>query len=103
MGFTAEEQEIKFLSMKRLNLHGFISFVDQYLSQDPSARKDALGVWLGRKGIILEAQRRFQEALVYSDDPQAVKVFQELSMERAQLSKLAFSGPGKAGPEAYKK
>jgi len=32
-----------------------------------------------------------------------VKIFQELSGVRAQLSKLAFSGPGKAGPEAYKK
>ncbi|GAG20829.1 unnamed protein product, partial [marine sediment metagenome] len=54
-------------------------------------------------GVILDAQRRFQEALVYSDDPQAVKTFEELSRIRAQLSKLAFAGPGKEDSEAYKR
>ncbi len=103
MGFTGEEQKMKFLSTKKWGFYYFISLVDQYISQDPSARKDVLDVWIGRKGIILEAQKRFQEALIYSDDPQVVKTFQELSRVRAQLSKLAFSGPGKAGPEAYKK
>lgn len=53
--------------------------------------------------MILDAQRRFQEALAYSDDPQVVKTFQELSRLRAQLSRLTFSGPGKEGLEAYKK
>jgi CHAT domain-containing protein/Tfp pilus assembly protein PilF len=103
MGFTSERQKMKFLSMKEWDLFVFLSLVDQYLSQDPSARKDALDGWLRRKGIILEAQKRFQEALVYSDDPQAIKTFQKLASVRAQLSKLAFSGPGKAGPEAHKK
>jgi len=52
---------------------------------------------------ILEAQRRFQEAVVYSDDPVAVKTFQSLAGIRAMLSKLTFSGPGKDGVEAHKK
>jgi CHAT domain-containing protein len=103
MGFTSEDQKMKFLSTKKWSLYAFLSFFSQYLSQDPSARKDALDIWLRRKGVVLEAQKCFQEALVYSDDPQAIKTFQELSSVRAQLSKLAFSGPGKAGPEAYKK
>ena len=103
MGFTAEDQKIKFLSTKKWDLYGFISLIDQYLSDNPSARKDALDVWLKRKGVILEAQKRFQEALIYSDDPQAVETFQELSRVRAQLSKLAFSGPGKGGPDVYRK
>ena len=45
--------------------------------------------------MILEAQKRFQDALVYSDDLETVKTFQELAQIRAQLSKLAFAGPGK--------
>ena len=56
--------------------------------------RDAFEVWLSRKGIILEAQRRFQEALIQSDNPRAVKTFQDLSAIRAQLSRLTFSGPG---------
>ena len=89
--------------MKKWNLYTFLSFVKQHLSQSPLHRKDALDVWLKRKGIILEAQKRFQEALVYSDDPRAVKTFQNLARVRSQLSKIAFSGLGKMGPEAYEK
>ena len=103
MGFTSEEQKIKFLSTKKHSLNLFLSLIDQHLSHKISAKKDALNVWLKRKGVILEAQRRFQEALVYSDDLQAVKTFQNLSRVRAQLSKLAFVGPGKEGLDAYKK
>jgi CHAT domain-containing protein/Tfp pilus assembly protein PilF len=102
IGFTSEEQKIKFLSTKKYCLNLFLSLIDQHLSQKPSARKDALNAWLKRKGVILEAQRRFQEALVYSDDLQAVKTFQDLSRIRARLSKLAFAGPGKEGLKAWK-
>jgi len=102
MGFTSEDQKIKFLSSKRRDLYVFLSLVNQHLRQISSYRKDALDVWLKRKGVILEAQRRFQEALVYSDDLQAVKTFLDLSRIRARLSKLAFSGPGKEGVAVYK-
>jgi CHAT domain-containing protein/Tfp pilus assembly protein PilF len=103
MGFTSEDQKVRFLATKKWNLYGFLSLISQHLSQSPTHRKDALDIWLKRKGVILEAQRRFQEALVYSDDPEAVKTFQELAGVRARLSKLAFGGPGKEGPDAYKK
>jgi len=103
MGFTSEGQKVKFLATKKWGLYAFLSLVSQHLSQNPTHRKGALDVWLKRKGVILEAQRRFQEALVYSDDLEAVKTFQELAMVRARLSKLAFGGPGKEGPDAYKK
>jgi tetratricopeptide (TPR) repeat protein/CHAT domain-containing protein len=103
MGFTSEDQKLQFLSMNRYRLYIFLNLIDQYLSDNPIIRKDALDVWLKRKGVILEAQKRFQEALVYSDDPQAIETFQELSAIRTQLSRLAFSGPGKEGSAAYKK
>jgi tetratricopeptide (TPR) repeat protein len=102
MGFTSEKQKLAFLATKQWNLYGFFSLVSQHLVQDLSARKDVLDVWLRRKGVILEAQKRFQEALVYSDNPEAVTTFQELARVRAQLSKLVFAGPGKEGSEAYK-
>ncbi|MBW1942551.1 MAG: CHAT domain-containing protein, partial [Deltaproteobacteria bacterium] len=103
MGFTSEDQKTKFLSLRKWDLYFFLSLINQHFSQNPSHRKDALDVWLKRKGIILEAQKRFQEALVYSDDSRAVKTFQELAMVRAQLSKLIFAGPGKSGLGVYKR
>lgn len=103
MGFTSEDQKFRFLSTHESELHAFLSLTAQHLSEKSSAKKDALDVWLKRKGVILEAQRRFQEAGVYSEDTQAVEVFQELSRVRAQLSKLAFAGPGNESVEAYQK
>jgi tetratricopeptide (TPR) repeat protein len=103
MGFTAEDQKMKFLSTKRWHLYSFISLIDQYLSANPIIRKDCLDVWLKRKGVVLEAQKRFQEALVYADDPGAMKTFQELSRVRSELSRLTFGGPGKQGMETYNK
>jgi CHAT domain-containing protein len=101
MGFTSEAQKLDFLVTINFQLHHFLSLVSQQLVQNSSARKDGLDIWLQRKGVVLEAQQRFQDALVYSDDPAAVKTVQELAMVRMQLSNLAFAGPGKEGPEAY--
>ena len=103
MGFTNEAQKMKFLSIISGNLHVFISLVNQYLSSNLLARKDAIDVWLKRKGVILQAQKRFQEALIYSDDPEVVNAFQALAKTRARLSQIAFRGPGKEGVETYKK
>ena len=90
MGFTSEDQKMKFFALKKWNLAGFLTLVDRHLIHNPKARKNALNIWLRRKGVVLEAQRRFQEALVYSDNPKAVKTFQKLARVRAQLSELAF-------------
>ena len=103
MGFTSEDRQTLFLTTRQGNLEAALSLAAMHLREDPSARKDALDMWLRRKGVVLETQRRFQEALVYSDDPKAVATFQELARVRSQLSQLTFGGPGKEGPEAYQR
>lgn len=102
IGFTSENKKLIFLFARSGELNAFLSHAGQYMAHVSEARKDAFNVWLGRKGVILEAQRRFQEAIYYSDDPQAKQVMQDLAGVRSQLSKLVFGGPGKEGPEAYK-
>ncbi|MBF0529604.1 MAG: hypothetical protein HQK55_10105, partial [Deltaproteobacteria bacterium] len=98
-----EEQQLNFLSTTQSALESFLGLVTWRLSGDVSARQAALDVWLRRKGILLEAQRRFQEALLYGDNPEAIKVFQELARIRAELSQLIFTGPEKESPEVYTK
>ena len=102
MGFTSGERKLKYLATKERDLMVALGLVFQHLKQNSTARKDALNLWLRRKGVILEAQKRFQEALVYSDDPKAAKTFQELATVRAMLSRLVFSGPKKEGFESYR-
>lgn len=103
MGFTSEDQKLKFMATKRRELDAYFSLVAKYLIDDGQVRRKALDVWLRRKGIILEAQKRFLEALVYRDAPEVRASFQELARLRSRLSRLVFSGPGKSGPEAYRK
>jgi CHAT domain-containing protein len=103
VGFASEDRQTIFLIRRQSNLELALSLAAMHLKEDPSVRKDALDVWLRRKGIVLEAQRRFQEAIVYSDDPRVVSTFQELAKIRSQLSQLTFGGPGKEGSEAYQR
>ncbi|NQU15796.1 MAG: CHAT domain-containing protein [Desulfobacteraceae bacterium] len=103
MGFTSEEQKIKFLAMKRPALNAFLSLVNQHLIYTPSMRKDALNVWLKRKGVILEVQKRFQEALFYTDDPETLETFYALSKVRTQLSRLTFAQPDEKNLNTYRK
>lgn len=101
LGFTSDDQKLSFLATRSAPLMLFLSLVSQHLVS-ASSRTDALDVWLQRKGVILEAQKRFQDALVYTDDPAAMQVFQALAVLRARLSQLVFSGPGKEGPDRYR-
>ncbi|MDP3284559.1 MAG: CHAT domain-containing protein, partial [Desulfobacterales bacterium] len=99
MGFTSEEQKIQFLSTRKAALEATISLAAFNLSSESQVIADVLNVWLRRKGVILEAQRRYQDAMIYSDDPEAVEVFQSLSRVRSQLSRLAFGRPVNISPE----
>jgi CHAT domain-containing protein len=101
LGFASEDRQAIFLTTRQGNLERALSLVAMHLREDLSARKDVLDMWLRRKGVVLETQRRFQEALVYSDEPKAMATFQELARVRTQLSQLTFGGPGKEGPEAH--
>ena len=103
MGFSSEDQKTKFINTKKWNLHGFFTLISQHFADKASARKDALDIWLKRKGLILEAQKKMQEALVYSDNPEMQTVYQEYSSVRARLSKMIFAGPGKEGLETWQK
>ncbi len=103
MGFTSEDQKMKYLATKRGSLYGFFTLVSRHMKDNKDALEKTLTIWLQRKGVVLEAQKRFQDALALSDDPKVMEKFRELARVRSQLSKLTFSGPGKEGMEAYRK
>ena len=102
LGFTSEDKAMGFLRTRRAQLEAMLSLVLLYLGNNDRIGKKAYNVWLKRKGVVLETQRKFQEALVRTDDPEATGVFQALAGVRSRLSRLIFRGPGKGGPEAYR-
>ena len=102
IGFRTEAEALIFLSLKFHRVEMFLNLINQHLQEDPSALGDGLDAWLRRKGIALEAQKRFQEALAYSEDPQVYQLFQELSQVKTRLSHMIFSGPGDKDIEVYR-
>ena len=102
MGFESEERKLKYLVQTNKGLHYFLSNMVLNLNADEKAVREGLDTWLRRKGIILDAQQRFQEALVYGENKEAIKTFQELAAVRAQLSKLVFSQEYQQAPDRLK-
>ncbi|MFH1092201.1 MAG: CHAT domain-containing tetratricopeptide repeat protein [Pseudomonadota bacterium] len=102
MGFTSEDRKTQFLAQNQTDFEAALNVVAFHLNQDQQVRREGLDLWLRRKGVILEAQKRYQEALFYTDNPEAVRLAQELAQVRARLSRQAFGGPGKEGLEAYR-
>jgi len=103
MGFATEDRSLLFLETQKNGLECFLSLVDRQMSGDAGAVRDGLTAWLRYKGVLLDAQKRFQEALLRSDDPKVAALAQEFARTRSHLSALTFAGPGKDGPQAYQR
>jgi len=101
--FTSGDQTMKYLSKFQGGTEMCLSLVNAPLKENASARKEAYGVWLRRKGVVLENQRRMQQALLDANNPEAARVFEELSLTRSSIAQMTFSGPGKEAAEVYQK
>ena len=103
MDIPSEDLKIKYLATKEQSLHTFLSLVSQHMRAQAPAIKHAFETWIRRKGLVLESQKRLYEGLIYYEDPEALRIFQELERVRARLSTLAFSRPEKENLDAYRK
>ncbi len=102
-GFTSPVQTMHYLTTIQSGLHILLSLVSIQIKKDDTARRQVFEVWLRRKGVVLEAQRRMQEALLEAGDTEANKVFDELSQTRSRLAQMTFAGPGKEDASVYRK
>ncbi len=103
MSFTSENQKLKYILEKNWAMYGFFTLAMNHEEEFPGIANDALDIWLKRKGIILESQKQIQTAITRSDDPDIIKLFQQLAKKRSMLSKLVFAGPGDRSPIQYQK
>jgi CHAT domain-containing protein/Tfp pilus assembly protein PilF len=103
LGFAPEAQQTQFLTTQENDLFVYLSLIHQRFTDNPKAIRNALDVWLTRKGILLEAQKRIQNVLAAGDNPQAQEIFAKLIGVRRELARLVLGGPGKEGSEAYQK
>jgi len=100
-GFTSEKQKLRFLAKMEVDLHTYLSLILTRLVHSPEAVQEGLNAVLRRKGLVLEVQRQFQEALLLGDET-ALKTFRRLSEVRAMLSKMTLAGPEGENLQTYR-
>jgi tetratricopeptide (TPR) repeat protein len=103
LGMGSQRQQLAFMSTLWPRLEQTLALADMHLRQDPKVVRSACELWLERKGLVLEAQRRLHQALATRGGPRAQKVFARLCELRGRLARLSLAGPGKQGPEAWRK
>jgi CHAT domain-containing protein/tetratricopeptide (TPR) repeat protein len=103
IGFAAERQQTQFLTTREGALFTYFSLIRQSFADRPKAVRNALDVWLVRKGILLENQKRIQDALAAGGSPQSREIFAKLTAVRLELEKLILGGPGRRDAQAHQK
>jgi len=99
-GFTSSSQKLKFIQNSQNDLHMFLSLILNHLQDSPEAVREGMNILLRRKGIILDMQKRFQEAM-FASDLKTMDTFNRLSEVRSHLTRLTFSGPGRTSLNIY--
>jgi CHAT domain-containing protein/tetratricopeptide (TPR) repeat protein len=99
----SEKQKLSYVQKISGTLHTFLSLTVRYGQSDPQAVTDTLNAWIRWKGTVMEAQGRYLDAMMYSDNPQIKKMFDELVNLRREMAWLQISKPEKMSVEEYKK
>jgi CHAT domain-containing protein/tetratricopeptide (TPR) repeat protein len=102
LGFAAEAQQNQFITTHEGKLICYLGLIHQRFPNNSKAIKNALNVWLARKGILLEAQKRMQDVLAAEDNTNAREIFADLTRVRQELAKLILGGSGSEDSEVYK-
>lgn len=100
-GFTSEIQKLQFVQKMEEDLQVFLSLIILKMPYSSRALEEGMNTLLRRKGIILEVQKQFQEALVLGDE-RTSNAFQRLSDVRSHITRMFFSGPGDKGLAVYR-
>jgi tetratricopeptide (TPR) repeat protein len=94
MEFSSTKRKLNYLTSREKSLHLTLNFIFHPIHvKDIFTTRDILNIWIKRKGLILETQKQYHEALFHSDDKQISQTALKLSEVRNRLSRLIFSNP----------
>jgi CHAT domain-containing protein/tetratricopeptide (TPR) repeat protein len=94
---SSEKQRTAYLKTIRGGLEGFLSLINQHLSNSPEAVRSAFSLVLRRKAIEAEALATQRDAVLGGKYPEAAPKLKEITMLRAQIAQKTLAGPGKEG------
>ena len=96
-----EQQKLQYLQEEMAFVRLHLAHTRQVLAQDPGAAATALDVWLRWKGIVMESQGRYLDALYRTDDPALKQQFEELVAVRRQLAGLQLVQPAPQSAQSH--
>lgn len=100
---ASEEQKLLFAEQHQKPYFEALSLIYHHFQMDDPAVRFALELVLRRKGIVLDAQSRQQQALTANLEGEALESWQRLTQSRSHLSWLLLSGPGERGLTDYRR
>lgn len=98
----SERQKLTFAEIQALPVHVFLEHTVRFLTQDSKSVEASLSAWLAWKGAVQEAQGRYLDALILSEDAQVREKWEELQSTRRQIARMWLVGPGRLKTETYR-
>lgn len=89
----SEEQKLAYLQERMIQVQYYLLHAGLLSASAPAAVREAFEVWLRWKGVVMESQGRYQEALAKSDDPALQTLFDSLTVVRRELAGLRLRQP----------
>ena len=99
---ASEEQKLSFVQKSQGSYWGTLSLIHRHFQKDSQVVRFGLELVLRRKGIVLDAQSRAQQALVANLTGETLETWQRLTEHRSALSRLLLNEPEKQNPAHYK-
>jgi len=100
---ASEDQKLSFAQKSLGTYWNALSLIHRHFLNDARAVRFGLELVLRRKGIVLDAQARTQEALTANLKGETLEAWQRLTQHRSILSRILLRGSGELKPEIYKK
>lgn len=99
---ASDEQKLSFLRKSQWHYWAALSLIHRHFSHDDPAVRFALDLILRRKGVVLDAQSRAQEALAQNMQGETLEAWNRLTQHRTELSRLLLSGPSEEDPTRWR-
>lgn len=98
----SEEQKLNYLQERMLLVQFYLLHARLLAESEPTTVREAFEVWLRWKGIVLESQGRYLEALTKTDNPAVQATFDELASVRQELARLRIMQPAIAAAAQHR-
>jgi len=81
-----DEDRLEFLDKTYKYLYLYMNFVDKFMKNNSKAVAAAYNIYLSRKGLLLETQKGFHEAIMNHAPPEAKSIIKKLEKVRSRLA-----------------